>query len=54
MDEFKKAKTFFRFDFENATPYREEFLPENEEKNIHLQWFSRIEDLLKEDHEAKK
>lgn len=50
MDEFKKNKTFFRFDFENANPFREDFLPENEEKNINLRWFSKLEDLLKDDY----
>jgi hypothetical protein len=29
MDEFKKNKTFFRFDYENATDFREEFVSEN-------------------------
>jgi hypothetical protein len=29
MEEFKKNKTFFRFDYEKATPLREEFIAEN-------------------------
>ena len=54
MEEFKKAKTFFKFDFENANQFREEFVSENQDKDISLRWFSKLEDLLQEDYEAKK
>jgi len=50
MNEFKKGKTFFRFDYQNATQFREEFISENEFKEIKLSWFSKLEDLLKEDY----
>lgn len=54
MEEFKKQKIFFSFDYERSTPLREEFVCEDASKGMRLRWFSKLEDLVKEDYEDKK
>jgi hypothetical protein len=54
LEEFKKHKTFFRFEFEKADQLKEQFLPESPSKDIRLTWYTRLEELLRDDYELKK
>ena len=54
LEEMKQSKRYYRFDHENATPLKEEFLAENEGSDMKLSWYGRLEDLLTADHQNRE